>query len=348
MINKLEHLYIHIPFCKNICAYCDFVRQLKNDDKVVDAYIECVTKEVNSIKNKLSTIYIGGGTPNCLSNSQLNLLLKHAHVRLNNKYEFTIELNPELVTMQQAMILKANGVNRVSIGVQTTNNAILHKFNRQHSLKHVIKAIANLNKVGITNINLDFMYGFNELKSKDINKAIQFIKTHNIKHVSWYALELKENSVLSKTNYKLNDEKIEDHLKLIIKRMHDIKFKRYEVSSWAKSSNYESIHNKAYWLTKDWRAIGFGGWGLEKRVYYSNIGSVNDWHKHKQKYSAHEYYLHILLMGLRLTKGLNLNNKTYWKAYLHFKDKLKFVHIKNNHLIADNINLLNECLVNIV
>jgi oxygen-independent coproporphyrinogen-3 oxidase len=160
------------------------VRQLKEDDKVVDAYIQRVIKEVNNIKNKLSTIYIGGGTPNCLSDGQLNLLLKHACAKLNNKYEFTIELNPELVTEQQAMILKANGVNRVSIGVQTTNNAILHKFNRQHSLKHVIKAIDNLHKVGINNINLDFMYGFNELKTKDINNAIQFIKTHNIKHVS--------------------------------------------------------------------------------------------------------------------------------------------------------------------
>jgi oxygen-independent coproporphyrinogen-3 oxidase len=183
MTSKIEHLYIHIPFCKNICAYCDFVRQLK-EDKIANAYIKRVIDEVKRITHKLTTIYIGGGTPNCLDNKQLNLLLKHARMKLNDKYEFTIELNPEFVTMQQAMILKANGVNRVSIGAQTTNNTILYRFNRQHSLKHVIQAISNLKKVGINNINLDFMYGFNEMKKNDITNAIDFIKTYKIKHVS--------------------------------------------------------------------------------------------------------------------------------------------------------------------
>lgn len=347
MTDKLKHLYIHIPFCKNICAYCDFIRQLK-DDKVVNTYLTRIIKEIDNIKNKLTTIYIGGGTPNCLNDTQLNLLLKHAYAKLNSKYEFTIELNPELISRKQATILKLNGVNRVSIGAQTTNNAILHQFNRQHALKHVIQAISNLKKVGITNINLDFMYGFNEMKPNDIISAINFIKTHQVKHVSWYALELKENSKLAHDGYKLNEDLVEQHLKLIIKHMHKINFKRYEVSSWSKTFNYESIHNKAYWLTNDWKAIGYGGWGLENIIYYENVGNVNEWWQSKQRYNTHDYYLHILLMGLRLKDGLNLKNKIYFDAYKHFKNKLKFVHIKNNHLIADNLNLLNECLVDLV
>jgi oxygen-independent coproporphyrinogen-3 oxidase len=192
------------------------------------------------------------------------------------------------------------------------------------------------------------MYGFNEMKKNDITNAIDFIKTYKIKHVSWYALEVKENSLLSQNNYKLNDELIEEQLKLIIKCMSNINLRRYEVSSWSASKNYESIHNKSYWLTKDWRAIGFGGWGLENKVYYQNIGNAKKWYKQKQTYSTHDYYLHILLMGLRLVDGLDLKIRLYHDAYTYFKDKLKYVCIKNNHLVANNINLLNECLVNLI
>jgi oxygen-independent coproporphyrinogen-3 oxidase len=184
MINKLEHLYIHIPFCKNICTYCDFVRKIENNSNVIDEYIKHIINEINTIVYPLKTIYIGGGTPNSLNIKQLSLLLKHVQVKLAKNYEFTIELNPEFVTKEQVMVLKSYGVNRASIGVQTTNDSILHQFNRQHSFKDVLTAITKLQKVGISNISLDLLYGFNELNLNDINKAISVIKKNNIKHVS--------------------------------------------------------------------------------------------------------------------------------------------------------------------
>ena len=348
MNKRLEHLYIHIPFCKNICAYCDFVRQVK-EDKLANAYLARVVKEIDKVPYGLKTVYIGGGTPNCLDNKQLSILLKHVHAKLlKSNYEFTIEFNPELVTLEQCQIMKLYGVNRASIGVQTTNDSILRKFNRHHTLNDVKRAISNLKKVQITNINLDFMYGFNELTNKDIKCTFNFIKTSNIKHVSWYALEIKDNSAIAENKYQLDDDQIESHLKMILNEMKCIGFNRYEVSSWSKNKNYQSQHNKAYWLSKDWMAIGLGGFGLQNETYYQNIGSVSNWKKLEEKYDNHNYYLHILLMGLRLTNGLDLKNNLYKKAYLHFKNKLKFTHIKNHHLIADNLNLLNETLIGLV
>jgi oxygen-independent coproporphyrinogen-3 oxidase len=133
---------------------------------------------------QFTTIYIGGGTPNYLNDKLLNMLLRVLSKYLDKTYEFTIECNPELLTYEQAMIMKANGVNRASIGVQTVNNTILYKFNRQHTLKDVQNAISNLKKVGIDNISIDLIYGFNELTTKDILNAINFIKSQPITHVS--------------------------------------------------------------------------------------------------------------------------------------------------------------------
>jgi oxygen-independent coproporphyrinogen-3 oxidase len=137
MAKPIRHLYIHIPFCKNICAYCDFVRQVK-EDNLSFAYIQRVIKEIDAIPNKLETIYIGGGTPNCLNDEQLTTLLKHACAKLlKTNYEFTVELNPELVNKTQCDILKSHKVNRASIGLQTTNDRLLRKFNRHHCLNDV-------------------------------------------------------------------------------------------------------------------------------------------------------------------------------------------------------------------
>ncbi|GHU30456.1 hypothetical protein FACS1894166_00130 [Bacilli bacterium] len=182
---KVAHLYIHIPFCKNICTYCDFVRFVSNQSEI-DQYVDDLINQFQKqyTHHVFKTIYIGGGTPNYLSARTLNRLLSTLAPHLSKDYEFTIECNPELLSLEQAKIFKANKVNRASIGVQTVNNTILRKFHRQHALKDVQNAIANLRKVGIINVSCDFIYGFNELTDKDINDAIKFIKTYRIPHVS--------------------------------------------------------------------------------------------------------------------------------------------------------------------
>jgi oxygen-independent coproporphyrinogen-3 oxidase len=230
-INRPKHLYIHIPFCKNICHYCDFVRFVTNK-KTQQKYIKKIILELNELpKNYFKTIYIGGGTPNCLDNILLSLLLKTCKKLLEKKYEFTIECNPEFVDQKQVNIFNTYNINRISIGAQTTNNLILKKYNRKHSFDDVVNAIKILRLNNIDNINLDFIYGFNELKKTDIVNVIKFVKKNKIPHVSFYALELKENSFISKNKIFLSDEKIDDELKLIVSLFKKNNYHRYEVSS---------------------------------------------------------------------------------------------------------------------
>jgi oxygen-independent coproporphyrinogen-3 oxidase len=185
MIRKVKHLYVHIPFCNSICTYCDFVRYVRND-QTKEEYVNKIIEQIkHQYKNhKFSTIYIGGGTPNCLNDDLLNKLLCTLSHYLLNKYEFTIECNPELITDTQIRTLKQNKVNRVSIGVQSINDSLLRKIHRKHTLIDVKKAIDKLRKFKINNISIDLIYGFNEQTLSNIKDTCTFIKKHKIPHVS--------------------------------------------------------------------------------------------------------------------------------------------------------------------
>jgi oxygen-independent coproporphyrinogen-3 oxidase len=231
-MNKLNHLYIHIPFCKHICTYCDFKRFIANEQDMTK-YVNKVIRELNKKyrNNKFKTIYIGGGTPNSLSKTNLIKLLRTLNKHLNKDYEFTMECNPEFVTKEQTQIMKTYGVNRVSLGVQTTNEKLLEKINRKHDVRDVINAISNLRLVQINNISCDFIYGFNEMNNEDLQQDIKFIVKHKIPHVSFYSLEIKPGSVIQKHNYVCNEEHVESQFKYIIDKLKNTQFHRYEISS---------------------------------------------------------------------------------------------------------------------
>lgn len=350
--NKLEHLYIHIPFCKSICTYCDFVRQIPKCNQEIDTYLNLICKQIkDECKGlKFKTIYIGGGTPNSLNNSQLNKLLSQLKPLLKNKYEFTIECNPEFINQNQINVFKLNKINRISLGVQTTNNKINKLFNRKHTLNDVVHAIDLLQKNKLNNISLDFIYGFKLIANHDIENAIKLIKSKKIKHVSFYSLELKKGSILTQQKYQLNDELIDHQFAYIINQLKKYGYQRYEVSNWAINSKYYSQHNLCYWNTKQWKAIGLGGYGLESMNYYHYEGNINKMIKIDSKYSLKDLYQHILIMGLRLVKSLNLKIKQNLDAYNFFKNKIdpQLISIKNNYLKAKNINLLDDILINII
>ncbi|MDE7075516.1 MAG: radical SAM protein, partial [Malacoplasma sp.] len=150
-----KHLYIHIPFCHEICTYCDFYRTKTNDKKIITKYIEKIVKEINSDFNIYKTIYIGGGTPNFLDETNLNYFLSSLKKNLDQNCEFTIECNPEFITQTQIDVLIKNKVNRVSVGIQSTNDNILKLLKRTHHFNTAIKAIKLFQKNKITNISCD-------------------------------------------------------------------------------------------------------------------------------------------------------------------------------------------------
>lgn len=350
MKNKTEHLYLHIPFCKEICTYCDFYRTKVNNENLKKRYVEKIIKEIKEDQNKFKTIYIGGGTPNFLNDELLNNLLKSLKDKLQQNYEFTIECNPEFINENQVQIFINNNVNRISLGVQTLNETILKFLKRTHCNNDVYNALNLLFKNNLTNISLDFIYNLPLLKNKDIENSFKLIKDYKIKHISYYSLEIKKGSILNLQKYKIDENIEEEQLELIKKNFEDINYFRYEISNWAINKKYFSQHNLAYWDLKYWKSIGVSGYGYENDIYYQNLGNIDNWKKNEINWTKKELYQYILIMGLRKKEGINLKNKRNLNAYMFFKDKLNhdLIYIENNFLKAKNFDLLNNILLDII
>lgn len=348
----VKSLYIHIPFCQRICPYCAFARQLYCQKKV-DKYITLIKGMIDKKykNNKFQTIYIGGGTPNCLTINQLIKLLSCLTPKLLPKYEFTIECNPEFVTEQQVRIFKKYKINRVSLGIQTLNKKILKSIKRLPNKKNIQKAIDLFRKFKINNVSCDLIYGFKQQSIPMIKKDLDFLFKNKINHISYYCLEIKPKSVFSQRNYKLDENKIEKQLKFIIKYLKQNKFNRYEVSNWCKRNKNQSHHNVLVWKTNEWVGIGWAAHGFEKNYYYHYEGDILKWKLVKKKLSKKELYQQVLIMGLRLKEGLNLNNKLVSESYNFFKKELDSspLFVKNKKAIkCSNINLLNCLLEKII
>ena len=351
MKSKVNSLYIHIPFCKSICTYCDFMREIARCQKQEDDYIAKICNQINKECNhKFKTIYVGGGTPNCLSDNNLNLLLSTCKKIKAKDCEFSIECNPEFINHNQVNIFKKFGVNRISLGVQTLNENINKIFNRKHTNKDVVNAIKLLRKNNIKNISLDFIYGYGLMKLKDIENNVKFIINNKIPHCSFYSLEIKENSILAKQKYQINDELIDKQFKYIIDMMKKYKYQRYEISNWCINKKYQCQHNLAYWNTNDWKAIGLGAYGLENRNYYYYSGTTTNFKKINNKYSDKDYYFQVIMMGFRLIKGLDLKNSTHVKAFNFFKDKIdpKLFKITKDNIKVKNVNQLDNILISLI
>ena len=340
-----KSLYIHIPFCKKFCAYCDFVKCIYSSNKA-NQYIDLVISKLSN--NKYETIYLGGGTPNCLSDKQLEKLLKSLSKHLSKDYEFTIECNPEFVTDSQAKIFSKYKVNRVSIGVQTLDTKLLKTMNRSAHKQMVANAISIFHKNKINNISCDLIYGFKNQTNESIKEDIDFLIDKKVKHLSLYSLEIKPNTIWGKLGYKTDEYQIEDNLKFVIDYLKQKHYVRYEVSNWAISSKYTSKHNVNVWKTYDWQAIGLGAHGFENKTLYHYEGDILNWKLVKDKLTDQEVYYQVLMMGLRLKQGLDLSNPLHKKAYLFYKQRIdQDLLIKKNakRIWCTNINLLDNFLV---
>lgn len=346
-----KHLYVHVPFCNHICTYCDFKRVLKNEhtQPLVDGYFGDLKKWTKKfIPKQFSTIFLGGGTPNCLTNDELEELLAMISVFADDGCEFSIECNPDLITKQQIDLFKKYKINRISLGVQSTNNQILKQINRIHTIEDVSFAINLLQANDIFNISCDFIYALHHLTLDDVEDVFKFILKNKIPHVSFYALEIKSGSLMKKLGLILDEEQEADQMEYIIKRFEEIGFERYEVANWTIDPKFYCKHNMAYWQTNDWIGIGFGAHGFENRIQYYFDKPLQSPILVTNHLSDYEINQQILMMGLRLVKGIDLTNPKFNYAYNMFKDKLKNVHItKNNHLVADDINLLHNSILDL-
>ncbi|MFV0275438.1 MAG: radical SAM family heme chaperone HemW [Bacilli bacterium] len=296
----MKSCYIHIPFCNNICTYCDFSKMFYNT-KIVDKYLIALENEIkyNYKSEKLSTLYIGGGTPSSLSISQLeNLFNILKIIKLNKVFEFTIECNPEDLTLEKIKLFKMNNINRVSIGVQTFNENHLKFLGRKHNYEIVKSAVKLLKENGIKNINIDMMYGFENQTIKHLKEDLFKLDKLNINHVSYYSLIIEPNTKLYINNISFLDDDIQLEMnEKIISFLEEKKFYHYEISNFAKMG-YESKHNLTYWNNEN-----YYGFGLSSHYFINDVRSENT--RNIFDYIDRKY----LLNSNKLTKLENMQNE---------------------------------------
>ncbi|MBU0278306.1 MULTISPECIES: radical SAM family heme chaperone HemW [unclassified Gemella] len=323
IIKNKKGIYIHIPFCKYICSYCDF-NKFYIQHQPVDEYIKYLIKEIQNIKdkNEIETVYIGGGTPSALNDGQLVLLLNAVSqvVDINQLREFSFEANPEDLTLDKVNILKKFGINRVSMGVQTLNDELLKVIGRGHKESDVENAILNLKLVGIKNINVDLMFSLPNQTMEDLYLTMKKIISYDIPHISCYSLILEQrtklyNQVKNKHVILPTNEVEEKMYSAVIDYLTNNGFTQYEVSNFSKKG-YESIHNTNYWKNFEYYGFGAGAHGYIDGVRYSNHGPVKFYidsmkkngHARKEitQVSKKEKIEEEFFLGLRLLSGINL------------------------------------------
>jgi len=309
MINSI---YIHIPFCKTICSYCDFCK-LEYYNKWSSNYLIELEKEIHKYyKNeKLSTIYIGGGTPNSLNDEEFEKLLQIIDtLNFDDTYEYTIECNIELLTEKQIYLMKQYGVNRVSLGVQTFQDKFLKFLNRNHTKNMVIEKIRSLKHYGITNINVDLMYAFPKETLIDLEKDIESFLELDIPHISTYSLMIEPHTMLYHQNIDSIDEELDEEMyKLICNKLKN--YNHYETSNLA-ISGYESKHNLTYWNNKEYYGFGLGASGYIGNIRYTNTKNLNAYLN--GNYRIEENYLtkretmeNEMILGLRKLEGVSVS-----------------------------------------
>ena len=335
MQTKPTSAYVHIPFCTQICYYCDFSKVfIKNQP--VDSYLEHLIEEYDSYDiKKLRTLYIGGGTPTALSAPQLAFLLEKLTDKLDLSYleELTIEANPGDLDEEKIAVLKDSPVNRVSLGVQTFNDRMLKQIGRSHLEKDIYENIANLKKAGFDNISIDLIYALPKQTMEDVKTNVAKAIALDIPHMSLYSLILENHTVfmnrMRRGKLPLPKEDLEAEMfEYIIAELEKAGFEHYEISNFSKPG-FESCHNLMYWDNAEYYGIGAGASGYVDGVRYKNHGPIRHYLQaveagnarvQEEVLTLHEKMEEEMFLGLRKKSGVS-KKRFEEKFGLSFEDQ---------------------------
>lgn len=321
MLKKPTSAYVHIPFCTQICYYCDFSKVfIKNQP--VDAYLQALIREFRSYDiTELRTLYIGGGTPTSISAVQLDYLLTELSrdLNLNTLEEFTIEANPGDLTVDKIEVLQKSAVNRVSLGVQTFNDKHLKRIGRSHNEAQIYSTIDALKTVGFQNISIDLIYALPGQTMDDVRSNVAKALSLNIPHLSLYSLILEHHTVfmnkMRRGKLHLPTEDLEAEMfEYIISEMERNGFEHYEISNFTKPG-FESRHNLMYWDNVEYYGVGAGASGYLDGIRYRNRGPIQHYLKgvsegnarlSEEVLSKNEMMEEELFLGLRKKEGVSI------------------------------------------
>lgn len=365
-------IYIHIPFCKQRCYYCDFVSYTNKQEKVKE-YIDCIIEEIDSYEFKdynVTTIYIGGGTPSFVDSIYIETILnKLKNVLQNNitkwnEIEITIEVNPGTVTLEKLKQYKESGVNRISIGLQSRNDKLLKQIGRIHSYQEFLDTYKTAKEVGFENINVDLMLGLPTQSIQDLKETIEEIVKLAPEHISVYSLILEENTkmeeLIENGKLQLPDEEIERQMYWYVKNKLELNgYEQYEISNFSKKGK-ESKHNTSCWKQKEYIGLGIAAHSYINRKRYSNIENLdkyieniraNEIEKNRVTHeiqTVNEAQKEYMILGLRTIKGVSIQEfkEKYGEnpIYLFRKELNKLVNEELLEIDLDFIRLTNKGL----
>jgi len=324
-MNKKEiGVYVHIPFCKQKCYYCDFI-SFANKNEKQEQYIKAIKKEIDTYefeKYNVTTIYIGGGTPSYIESKYIVELIEKLKSKLTNnetkfdKIEITIEVNPGAVTKQKLQDFKSCGINRLSIGLQTTNNNLLKQIGRIHTYEEFLETYNMAKEVGFENINVDLMLGLPNQTIKDLKDSLEKVIRLGATHISVYSLIVEEGTVISKLldeeKIELPSEETEREMYWYVKNTLELNgYKHYEISNFAKENKY-SKHNMNCWKQEEYIGLGVAAHSYLNDTRFSNANNIEDYINNVENKEIEEVQTledkqnEFMLLGLRMLDGVDI------------------------------------------
>ena len=305
-------IYIHIPFCRKLCSYCDFYHVITNADN--RSYIDALLKEAGIRREYLgneivSTIYIGGGTPSVLSPEEIETIFTNIRklFKVDENCEITVELNPDDIDRDYLQGLKDSGVNRVSLGIQSWRDSDLKLMNRRHNAAQAAAALEQTLKSGFENVTIDLIYGIPGMTTADWSSNLDISFSYDIKHLSAYHLTIEPGTVFGKMKEKgmlleLDEDESSAQFHLLIDKAFSAGFIHYEISNLGKPG-YFSIHNSNYW----------------KQVSYLGLGpSAHSFNGYSRQWNVRDVkkYVKAVESGSPLFEKEELDKKTRFNEYI--------------------------------
>lgn len=360
----MKSVYIHIPFCKNICTYCDFCKQFYEYSDV-ESYLNALEEEIKDRYNgeELETLYIGGGTPSSLNMKELDRLFEIIKlINIKEDAERTFECNVNDINEDLIAFLYKNKINRLSIGVQSFNKMKLKFMERYASFDDVSNKMNMIRNIGINNINLDLMYAIPGETLKDLKNDLNLFIKLKPDHISTYSLILEENTKLSINNVKPIDEELElEMYNYIRNKLKQKKYIHYEISNFSKKG-FASKHNLNYWNNLEYYGFGLGAHGYIDGIRYENTKNLNkyldkDFVQEQKIIGIQEKQENELMLGFRKIKGISLE-EFYDKYGVNIQDVFPIKPLLKNkdlcykdgyvYINPEKIYIMNEILLKLI
>lgn len=322
----MSGIYLHIPFCKQKCSYCDFHFSTTFStyrEKMIDSLCFEINLRKDYLGGKdLQSIYFGGGTPSLLTKEELKNIFSTIYKNFNllPGAEITLEANPDDISSEQLKIWKDIGINRLSIGIQSFKQDDLDWMNRAHKVEDALTSVELAKKTGFDNITIDLIYGLPNLRNDEWKDHLEKAIALNVDHISAYCLTIEERTALhsmvkSGKIVPAGEDQQSDHFKILFETLTSNGFEQYEISNFARNKQY-AVHNTSYWLGKKYLGIGpsahsFNGterrWNVSNNTaYIKSVGQNEIWFE-REELSPKDRWNELILTGLRTKFGVDMN-----------------------------------------